>query len=449
MSERRPGTTAAGAAAFALAAALSLANTRPAAAQTTPPAAPAPAEAPPAQTSAALERVTFADGVKRALDRHPTVGEAMQAVRRAQALLAQSRTVFMPLVSGTISEQILDAARGFNGSIVQPKNQASYSATASLALIAPGRWAATRHAADQVEIARLSESDARRQVAFTAAEAFLAVLTAQHQRTIALRNRETAQALADYARTRLEAGQGSRLNHVRASQELATAEGLVQSADLALAEAREALGVAIFADGPVDADGEPTIAAPPPPATDESLLVTRPDVRLFTAQSEAASRVAADDWKSWLPTASVSFTPQYVSPQGLFQPARTWVALFQLQVPIFDGTLGSTRRLLMAERETARLRLSAVRSEARSEVRAAREAVTRNEQITAAARDAAASADEALRITQVAYRAGAASNIEVVQAQQTARNAEILAALSADRLLQARLNLLVALGQFP
>jgi outer membrane protein TolC len=402
-----------------------------------------------AQEPTPVERVSFRDGMKRALDRHPTVGQAVQTVRRAQALLAQSRTVFLPLVTGQVSETILDAARGFGDSIVQPQKQASYSATASLQLLAASRWAATRHAADQVQIAQVSAEDARRQVAFTAADAYLFVLAAQHQLSIAVRNRDTAQALADYARTRLEAGQGSRLNHVRAAQELATAEGLVHSAELAVAQAQEALGVAIFADGPVDADGEPEIATTTTPSEDDSLVVQRPDVRLFAAQSEAANRVVADNWKSWLPTASVSFTPQYVSPQGLFQPARTWVALFQLQVPIFDGTLGSTRRLLIADRETARLRLQNVRTEARSEVRAARESVRRSEQITAATREAAANAGDALRITEIAYRAGATTNIEVVQAQQTARNVEIQAALTADRLLQARLDLLVALGQFP
>ena len=63
--------------------------------------------------------------------------------------------------------------------------------------------------------------------------------------------------------------------------------------------------------------------------------------------------------------------------------------------------------------------------------------------------EAAASAAEALRITEIAYRAGATTNIEVVQAQQTARNAEIVLAQSEDGLRQARLDLLVALGQFP
>jgi outer membrane protein TolC len=159
--------------------------------------------------------------------------------------------------------------------------------------------------------------------------------------------------------------------------------------------------------------------------------------------------VVSDTWKSWLPTATASFTPQYVTPAGLFEPAKSWRAFFQLQVPIYDGTLGATRKLRVADRESAKLRLDAVKLEARSEVRSAQEAVTRGEQIVVTARQAAADAAEVLRITEVAYRAGATTNIEVVQAQQTARNAETLAALAEDRLRQARLDLLVALGQFP
>ena len=67
----------------------------------------------------------------------------------------------------------------------------------------------------------------------------------------------------------------------------------------------------------------------------------------------------------------------------------------------------------------------------------------------ASSREAAESAREALRITEIAYKAGATTNVEVVQAQQTARNAEVVAALAEDRLRQARLDLLVAVGKFP
>ena len=99
--------------------------------------------------------------------------------------------------------------------------------------------------------------------------------------------------------------------------------------------------------------------------------------------------------------------------------------------------------------QTARFGLDAVKVQARAELRLAQESVTRRQQIVATSRLSAESAAEALRISEIAYRAGATTNIEVVQAQQTARNAEIVFAVAEDRLRQARLDLLVALGQFP
>jgi cobalt-zinc-cadmium efflux system outer membrane protein len=386
--------------------------------------------------------------VRRAAERHPTVGQATQAILRAQALLQQASSVFRPYAFGTVGTTLLNEARQFGDSIVVPRTQTVLNATVSYPLLAAERWARRNQAADQVTVARVSAEDSRRQGALNAALAYLAVYAAERQREISLRNRDTARALSDYAHTRLQAGQGSRLNDVRSSQELATAEGLLQAADLAVVRSQEALGIAVFADGPVDVSGEPTLATAPPPSSDAWLL-QRPDVRLFSTQLQALDRVVSDTWKSWLPTATASFTPQYVTPAGLFEPAKSWRAFFQLQVPIYDGTLGATRKLRVADRESAKLRLDAVKLEARSEVRTAQEAVTRGEQILVTARQAAADAAEVLRITEVAYRAGATTNIEVVQAQQTARNSETLAALAEDRLRQARLDLLVALGQFP
>jgi outer membrane protein len=398
--------------------------------------------------AAAPERVTFDGAVRRAVERNPTVGQATQAILRAQALLDQAKAIFLPLLYGGAGTTILDAARGFSGNVTQPKVQSTFRATASYSILAPAQWAAKNQAADQVAIARVAAEETRRQVAQSAAQSYLTVIAAERQLEIAVRNRDTAKALADYASARLEGGKGSRLNQVRASQELATAEGVVQAAELGVRRAQEALGVAIFADGPVDANGDPDMKPATPPSND-LWLRERPDVRLFAAQVDAADRVVRNSWTSWLPVGTASFTPRYVTPPGFFEPAKTWSAVFQLQVPLFDGTLGATKRMYVAERETARFRLDAVKVEARAEVRLAREAVARNEQIVATTRLAAEDAGEALRITSIAYEAGATSNIEVVQAQQAARNTEVVAALAEDRLRQARLDLLVALGQFP
>lgn len=400
-------------------------------------------------TPPAIEPVTFEEAVRRALERNPTVGQASQAILRAEAILDRARSVFRPSVDAVAGTTVLDAARGFDGNVTQPRTQSAIGATVSYPILAASRWAEKTQAADQVGIARISAEDVRRQVALAAADTYLAVVSAQRLLDVATRNRETARALAEYARIRLEAGQGSRLNFVRASQELASSEGSVEVAELALRQGQEALGVVIFADGPVDATGDPQLAPAEPPSSEDAWLLQRPDVRLFSAQVAAADRVVRDTWKSWLPTGTVSFTPRYVTPAGLFEPASTWRALVEFEIPIYDGTLGATKRVRTAERETARLRLDAVKAQARSELRFARESVARNERIAEAVRQAAVSAAEALRITELAYRAGATTNVEVVQAQQTARNAEIAAAQAEDRLRQARLDLLVALGQFP
>jgi len=395
-----------------------------------------------------VERLTFDEAVARATSRNPTVAEAAQAILRADALLSQARSVFYPFASGSVATTVLDAARGFSGSIVQPKVQTAFTATASYQVLAAAGWAAKNQAADRAAIARVSAEETRRNVATSAAQAYLAVIADERQVEIAVRNRDTARALEEYAKTRFEAGQGSRLNHVRSVQQLATAESLRQVAELAVSRAEEALGVIVFASGPVGANGEPVFPPTPPPA-DDSWLAARPDVRLLRADLRAADRVVSDAWKNWLPTVTASFAPSYVTPPGLFEPAKTWTAFFSLNVPIFDATLRPDKRVREADRETARLQLDALTLEARSEVRIAREAVRSSEGIVASTREAAENAGEALRITEIAYRAGATTNIEVVQAQQDARNAEITGAVAEDRLRQARLDLLVALGRFP
>jgi outer membrane protein TolC len=408
--------------------------------QAPPPAAPA--------APAALERVTFDEAVQRAVEHNPSIGEASQAILRAQALLDQARAAYLPTLYAAAGTTVLDAARGFDGAVTQPRTQSAVNGTLRIPILAASSWAAKNQASDQLRIARISADETRRQVGLTAAETYLAVVSAQRQREIALRNLDTARALDEYAKARLDAGKGSRLNFVRSTQERAVAEGRLALAELLVQRAQEALGVAIYAPGPLDANGEASLqtAAPPP---DDAWLQQRPDIRLSTAQQQAADRVVHDYWTTWVPTGTFGFTPQYVTPAGLFVPQRTWVASFQLQVPIYDGSLIAAKRIYVAERETARIRLGAVTLQARSELRLAQESVKRTEQIVAASRLAAESAAEALRISDIAFRAGATSNIEVVQAQQSARQAEVELAIAEDRLRQSRLDLLVALGQFP
>jgi outer membrane protein TolC len=87
--------------------------------------------------------------------------------------------------------------------------------------------------------------------------------------------------------------------------------------------------------------------------------------------------------------------------------------------------------------------------QARSDVRLAFESVKRAEASLAAAGNAARLAKSALELATLAYRAGATTNIEVVDAERRARDAETAAAVAEDNARQARVDLLAATGRFP
>jgi outer membrane protein TolC len=65
------------------------------------------------------------------------------------------------------------------------------------------------------------------------------------------------------------------------------------------------------------------------------------------------------------------------------------------------------------------------------------------------AQAAADRANQVVNITDVAFREGASTNIEVLDAQRQARDVETQAAIAEDALKRAQLDLLVALGRFP
>src|SRR5438876_967489 len=79
----------------------------------------------------------------------------------------------------------------------------------------------------------------------------------------------------------------------------------------------------------------------------------------------------------------------------------------------------------------------------------AREAVRLTDRALERARAAADQSNEVLKITDVAFREGATTNIEVIDAQRRARDADTIAVVAEDALRRARLDLLVALGRFP
>lgn len=402
-----------------------------------------------AQTVPAMERVTFDEAIARALAKNPSVAQAATAIVRAEGFLQQARAVTWPSLNGAVNTTVLDTGRGFDGNVVQPRTQTALSADVSMPLLAASRWAAAAQARDQIDIARLSVTDVRKEIASATAEAYLAIITQQRQLEVNQRARETAQAHLDYAQRRLASGAGTRLNELRAAQEVASDDARLENTRLAVRRAQEALGVLVVADGPVDAAAEPTFDVPPV-GEESTWMAARPDIQLFTATERAAERVWRDSFKDHFPTVFASFDPQALTPSGLFQPSRTWRLSFSLSQPIFDaGQRQGAALVREAAAAFSRSSLASLQIQARAEVRMAREAVESTERALQIVRLAAQQANEVLGITNTAFQAGATTNLEVIDAQRSARDADAAVAIGEDAVRRARLDLLIALGRFP
>jgi outer membrane protein TolC len=393
-------------------------------------------------------KMEFDAVIQQALAKNPTVALAATNISRADTLLQQARAVVLPLVSTTVVNSTLDSARSFGSSTIQPQNQTTIGVSASMPILAATRWAAVQQARDQVEVATAGAAEIRQQIVVAAAQTYLEVIAARRQYEVTERSLESARAHLDYAQKRFEGGAGSRLNQLRAAQIVSSEESRLEVFRFAVRSAQEALGVIVVAEGPVDAGADPVFDQTGV-MDEDAWRKARPDLVTQAAVQRSAERVLRDTWREWVPNVNASFDPVYLAPAGIFQPSRTWRFSISTNYPIFEG---GQRRILKLQREISldqtKLTMSSLEIQARSEVRLAQEAVQSRDRTLTLTRRAADEAAEVLSITTSAFEVGATTNLEVIDAQREARDADTAVAIAQSALQRARLELLVALGRF-
>ncbi len=429
--------------------------TAPATAPSTAPQAqrPGPDAAAASAAAAAPVPLDFDEAVRRALARNPSVTSAAADILQAEGLLRQARAATLPLITANGTNTTLDDARGLGGQVFTPQNTFSASLSLSMPIYAPADWARRAQALDQQHVAEAAAEDVRRQVAVATAQAYLAVVASHRVVESQVRARDTAQAFYDYAHNRLVAGAASRLTALQAQQTLSSDEALVQRARLGLYNAQEALGVLVSGETPIDSTVEPAFQIPDEQAmvsaTDQAIQ-QRSDIKLSNLQVAAARRVVTDSWKDWLPSVTGIFQPAYQHPGSLVVPTTSWRALVQFGVPIFDsGDRRGAKEIREADLQRQQASLVGQLRQAKAEVRRAYESLRRSERVLESARAAAEEASQVLQITDVSFRAGASTNLDVIDAQRRARDADTGVAVAEDDVRRSRLDLLAALGRFP
>jgi len=182
----------------------------------------------------------------------------------------------------------------------------------------------------------------------------------------------------------------------------------------------------------------------------ESALRLRPEIGIYASSIDAAisSRHAAD-WH-WAPTLSAFGTLQAFNYQGFSGDKYLWAIGLQIDVPLYDGGLRTAQRhLSIAQRRENEARLDLLRDTISDEVKnASRALATKRRALDASTRSAELSR-EALRLVRVQYETGKATQLDLLQAQDSLVAANVGLAQARFALSLADLQLKRAAGTFP
>lgn len=394
------------------------------------------------------EKITMTEAVHRALLRNPSAQVAALEIDRANALLGESRSNSLPYLTANGAYTRLDNARRLGTNTLAAENQISANLTLAVPLLAPQRWVQWSQSKANVGATEASNQDARRSVALATARAYLAVVSQKRVVEINARALATDRAHFDYTHIRLVGGVGNRVDDVRAAQQVASDEAQLEASYTGLARAREALAVLVGEAQPLDVYDDVSLASS---STDpEAAIAQRQDVAAANARLRLAEKVKRESWADYTPTLSGQFIPFYQNPPSISTPETGWQALLVLSFPLVEGGLrrgqSQERAALVAE---ARSQYEGLLRQTRSDIRVAVEEIRRASEALKSAASAAKLGHEALDLANRAYHAGATSNIEVIDAERRARDADSAVVIAEDNVRQARLDLLVAAGQFP
>jgi outer membrane protein TolC len=405
---------------------------------------------PPPDDRPALVKVTWGQALERAFKRNTSLVVATPEIERASALVRQARAAWLPLLSGNGTYTRFNSARTFNGVVTTPIDTWGANLALTVPLLAPTAWANDAHAQDNREVAKANALDVRRQLGTAVGRAYLTVLLQHREVEVAIRAAETSAAHYDYAHTRLGAGLGNAVDDARAEQELRTNQSLVKNAQTSLIRAQSALAILLSEEDLVDAGEDVQLdTAPSPDAAVTDARARRADVKTLGARREATTHLRRDDWVYYAPSL-LAQAQAFRQTATSLQPGSGWQAQLVLSIPLFDGGLRyGIQRERRAVDEEAHAQLDGLLRQVSVEVRAAFAVVRNADESLESARAAVTAARTAASLADKSYRAGATTNLEVIDSERRARDAESQAALGEDAARQARLDLLAATGAFP
>lgn len=403
-------------------------------------ATPEPADVPPPQWWQAFGNTELTRLVERAQANSPDVAAAAARVAQASAARRSAASGLLPTVgasgSGSRSGQDMDTfGSGTDRTSWRGMVDASYEVDF---------WNRNGAAVEAAEASALASVFDRETVLLSlsseVAATWLQYLALEDRIDVAQANLDNARTVLDLVQTRLDLGATSALEVAQQRSAIAGIEASL--GDLRQQRAQTANALALLVGEPpgdvaVQSDGLSTATLPfVQPGLPSELIVRRPDIARAEAQLLAANADIGAARAAYFPSISLTAQGGFGSTAlaSLFEPASALYSLASgITAPIFSGGR------LDAEYDRAQARYDELVANYRGTVLAgfrdvedALAAARFLAEIEAAQQEAAAQADEAYRLAEAQYRAGAVDFLTVLDAQRNLFSAE-------DALVRARL----------
>lgn len=385
--------------------------------------------------------LTLERAVSLALQRNERAAIADTTVEAAEARVSRARTAFFPRV---------DVLGNWRTDYPDPTER-TLSTTALLTqpIFDARAFPLFRQARFLREAAGFGAGESKRLLGFDAAVVFLNTLSFEQVQLAAQRRRDFAQTNLDDVRARFEAGLVSSNDVTRAELELATAvRGLAEAAGNVQA-ARVDLENLLKADvGPLAPPSALLEAAAAQPSPDiAGAQQRRGDIAAERANVEALRAFSDETRARFLPSVGLQAQTRNINDGPITTREQDGFVGLSLSWPVFDaGVRAAERREREALVRGAELELEASLREVQRELQSAAVRLSTEQaalrEATAAVRAARKNAEE----TQILYREGLASALELADATQRLFEADVAEATATYRMALAYLSLREASG---
>ena len=386
-----------------------------------------------AQTAPGLDVISDSltlDGTLRSvLDANPAITTLDELANAANGRLAQTRTGFLPQVTGTATYTRIDPVvkLPFGGETLQlaPNNNYDAHITAQYLLLDFGKSDATvKLAESQVQTAKDNINVTRRDLAFTAAQVYYNILFMRESIKVQDAQIASLQAHRNEMQKRVEGGVSTKFDVTTTDVRITQAQNTKIDLQNQLRNQQVQLARLLHKSSQADVPVKGRLAFQPQPVDVNTevakAIENRPEVKMARDAETTATLQQRLVEHSNMPSLGVG--AQVGAKNGylpnLSQIKPNTLGVVQLSVPIYDGNKNKNQRVeALANARAAQSRTLDTQEQIRADVRQAANNMEFSQARYDNAQQQIAQATDALTRAQGRYRYGVGQNLDVLDAE--------------------------------